>query len=55
MSRQAERELEQLQDEHDSTTDPDERRALRGAMRDIERDLQDEERWLDEGLQRGWL
>lgn len=54
MSRQAERELEQLQGEHDSTSDPDERRALRGAIRDIEKDLADEERWREQGIERGW-
>lgn len=53
--RQAERELDTLQREHDDSTDPDERRALRAAMRDIERDLADEERWREEGAERGYL
>lgn len=54
MSRQAERELERLELEHDEITDPEERRAIRGAMRDIERDLADEERWREEGQERGY-
>lgn len=51
---QAQRELEHLNDELDSSSDPDERRAIIGAIRDIERDLADEERWHEEGRERGW-
>jgi hypothetical protein len=52
--RRAEREIEKLEEQLAATDDPEERRAIRRDMRDIEREVGDYERWEDEGRERGW-
>ena len=49
------REIAALERELDETHDPKEQAALRSAIRDVEREASEEERWLDEGLENGWL
>jgi uncharacterized coiled-coil DUF342 family protein len=50
------REIEALERElEDGDLTPSERRDIMRELRDIERDFGDEERWQDEGRDRGWL
>ena len=56
-----ERELDRLEDELDAVRDSDdpedvaERAAIIREMRQVEREAADEERWADEGRERGWI
>ena len=54
MSWQLERTMERLEKELEDTDDPMERKAIMDELRDIQRELADEERWRDEGRDRGW-
>jgi len=51
---QAQREIDRIQERLDETDDPEERRALIADMREIEREMADHERWLEDGNERGW-
>ena len=52
--RQAEREIDSLENELAQADDPAERLAIQRAMRDVEREVGEFERWEDEGHERGW-
>jgi hypothetical protein len=54
MTRAAERAIEQLEQQLDETDDPAEREAIMRDLREIERDLADEERWREHGREQGW-
>lgn len=54
MSWQLERTMERLEKQLEDTDDPSERKAIMDELRDIQRELADEERWRDEGRDRGW-
>ena len=55
MSGPGDREIERLEDElcRDDLTEAD-RKEIRKAIREIARDMADEEAWRDEGHDRGW-
>lgn len=55
LSSQAEREIDRLEALLGETDDPAEQKALRAEIREIERELADQERWLDEGFDKGYL
>ena len=50
-----EKEAERLDEQMAKTTDPAEKKALREELREIARELNDRERWHDEGREHGWL
>jgi hypothetical protein len=50
-----ERELERLDEELATTDDPEEQRFIRNEMREIHRDMNEEDQWREEGYGRGWL
>lgn len=54
MSRQLERTIERLEDRLEIEDDPDERKALLEEIRELGRELADEERWRELGRDRGW-
>lgn len=54
VSWQLERTMERLEKQLEDTDDPSERKAIMDELRDIQRELADEERWRDEGRDRGW-
>lgn len=54
MSTDAEREIDRLEQALQETDDPEERDAIERAIRDIGRELAEEERWREEGEERGW-
>jgi hypothetical protein len=51
----ADREIELLEEQIAETYDPAERRELERAIREIERELAEEDRWREEGRERGWM
>lgn len=53
--RAAEREIEQLEREMEEASTPEERKEIARAIREIEHELADEERWEEEGHERGWM
>ena len=54
MNRPVEKELERLEDELANCVDAKERRLIELAIRDIEREEWEEQRWREEGEDRGW-
>lgn len=50
----AEKEIDRLERELENTDDPQPERMLRD-IRDIEREEAERERWMDEGISRGWF
>jgi len=51
----AEREIEALEDELAESDDPVERRHLEECIRDIGREVAEEDAWREEGRENGWL
>lgn len=51
----AEREIDLLEQQLDETDDPKEKEAVRLEIREIQREVIEQQRWLDEGDERGWL
>lgn len=54
-SEQIERELDRLDEQLSGCDDPAERQALRDDMRELQRELAEQDRWENEGRDRGWL
>ena len=51
----AEKEIDLLEAQLAETDDPIERKQIQEAIRDIERDMAEQERWVDEGIDKGYL
>ena len=50
-----ESEIARLEDSLDDIDDPQERRFVEDEIREMERELSDQERWVDDGRDRGWI
>ena len=50
-----EREIDRLEQLLAESEDPRERKEIMQDIRDVEREWAEESRWMDEGLDRGWM
>ena len=55
MSNAIERELDQLDKELDFTESNEEQTVIMERIRELTRELADEQQWVEEGIHRGWL